>query len=903
MNTNPYVTKLFSLPDTLDKYREQIKKYTDEANYSAATLLAYDTLTLSNYEGDKLILDELLKKKWIKMTISGSLGKKLFQIAALFGYLEKFKDRDYYPLIELRRHIPPPSETTDLWLYFIRNINLANIAHVNGKTTAVIMSDDQAPGVWSDVDIAKDCDYNIECKGNFQSEYYFYNASLKVFDHFKPSNEIAEKIFSKYDLKNKMFIHYKKDVGVDFYLRCIEYTQLIDPEIKYIVCCADSDMEECKSLLNKFKSRCESRGEELHGDSFQLLQNENEVVTLWIIMLCDRGGISTSTSSFGWWGLWMNSVVSVLHNKKRMWIVDDAIKDSTKLMNNYISSRFTVIPRVLPVATTPGVAGSESNSELIPSYFINLDKRSDRWENLQALFEVCATKSVLKPIRFSAVDGKELEWNDEYKTLFRRDEKFVALNPYYFIKEYLYKGEIGCALSHYNAWKHIANLPNGEVVGVFEDDIYFNIGFSDRIRELKKWMLDSKELDIVFLGSNNKPLHNEIITSFASASSGGSTTRVIKFDDRIRTQGAGAYSYLITPEGASKLLMCIEKYGIPQPVDWFMMSLVNEVNIGLIQPHIVCSYMTHREGDKGDSDVQRDSDNFLELTFVKLLTNWTSSQDLVDKYKRFSMDGKGRWNNIQIVTEDEEADYTVIINHPRPDAKITHDSLHTIVLRMEPDVFSVNFGMFIDPDPRFFKAVNIPKYTHTSIEWQLTPTWYDFVTNNNVNLTKTKTISYVISELYILEGHKFRVDFVKYLQNSGLLPELELWGRSNNNNFKNHNGPLPEYEKDKGLMPYKYYISIENCAQRNYFSEKINEPFLCECLPFYWGCTNLEEYYHPLSFIRLDSTSFENSYKIIRNAIDNNEYEKRLPYIKESKRRILHEIGFFPELEKILKKP
>ena len=50
------------------------------------------------------------------------------------------------------------------------------------------------------------------------------------------------------------------------------------------------------------------------------------------------------------------------------------------------------------------------------------------------------------------------------------------------------------------------------------------------------------------------------------------------------------------------------------------------------------------------------------------------------------------------------------------------------------------------------------------------------------------------------------------------------------------------FDKEKAIIPYKYYFMCENNVEHNFATEKIWEPILCECLAFYWGCPNLEEY-------------------------------------------------------------
>ena len=75
---------------------------------------------------------------------------------------------------------------------------------------------------------------------------------------------------------------------------------------------------------------------------------------------------------------------------------------------------------------------------------------------------------------------------------------------------------------------------------------------------------------------------------------------------------------------------------------------------------------------------------------------------------------------------------------------------------------------------------------------------------------------------------------------------------------------------------------------------------MSEWLCFYYGCPNIDDFIHPQSYINIDLEDFEGSLEVIKSAIENNEWEKRLLYIRESKDKILNELQMFPVLEKVL---
>ncbi len=107
-------------------------------------------------------------------------------------------------------------------------------------------------------------------------------------------------------------------------------------------------------------------------------------------------------------------------------------------------------------------------------------------------------------------------------------------------------------------------------------------------------------------------------------------------------------------------------------------------------------------------------------------------------------------------------------------------------------------------------------------------------------------------------------------------------------------------EKDKAMFPYKYVFNAENHEIRNYYTEKLIDGILAECLVFYWGCPNIRDFFDERAYVKLELADFEKDFQTIVRAIEENWWEKRLPYIREAKQRILNETQFFPRIESIL---
>lgn len=147
---------------------------------------------------------------------------------------------------------------------------------------------------------------------------------------------------------------------------------------------------------------------------------------------------------------------------------------------------------------------------------------------------------------------------------------------------------------------------------------------------------------------------------------------------------------------------------------------------------------------------------------------------------------------------------------------------------------------------------------------------------------KTKLLSTVCSQRTgNATLHSTRVDFTWRLKNE--VPELDIYGH----------GVNPMNDKAEALDPYQFHIAVENHVYDHHLTEKLPDAFLGYTLPFYHGAPNTEDYFPKESFIPIDINDYERSREIIRFHLENNEYEDRLPFIIEARRRVLEEQNLF----------
>ena len=292
---------------------------------------------------------------------------------------------------------------------------------------------------------------------------------------------------------------------------------------------------------------------------------------------------------------------------------------------------------------------------------------------------------------------------------------------------------------------------------------------------------------------------------------------------------------------------------------------------------------------------------------VKMLCDWCSSKQLCQEWSNMCMDGFS-WNNIEITWENDNIDYYVIINRTN---ETDYDKSRTMIFQMEPWIYDdrknwgvKTWGEWSKPDSySFFHVHNHVNYLN-NVQWLLkqpiSVISKDFTEKNIDKIDNI--ITCVCSEKNNDIGHQLRNKFIHYIEENNHIHSirLQVFGKSNFHNFKSYIGKLLDDDKYNSLIQYKYHISCENNFEYNYATEKIWEPILCECLCFYNGCPNLEDYIDSNAFVRIDLNDFESSLQIINKAIQEDWWSQKLPYIRKEKQKILTELGFFPTLKNII---
>jgi len=271
------------------------------------------------------------------------------------------------------------------------------------------------------------------------------------------------------------------------------------------------------------------------------------------------------------------------------------------------------------------------------------------------------------------------------------------------------------------------------------------------------------------------------------------------------------------------------------------------------------------------------------MTNIMFLNSWgEADQRLLNRYGRQTPGETGIWKDLHGTANAAQADYFVILEGMPTGFDFAKKPC--LYLKREP--------LFVEPYRPVGGIMNHDwSDGHCGITWWL-DAGYDQL--NAMQFQKTRKLSAVVSAKY-----EFRLDYVKEV--SQRLPDgIDLYGRglSSAGLGANYKGELTHSGNCKlaGLAEYEYTLAIENSQQQNYWTEKLADAFLAGCMPLYWGCPNIYDFFPQESLHLIDLDSPDEIAKILQHkpTAANN------AAIREARNLILNEYNIWPTVKRIL---
>lgn len=222
---------------------------------------------------------------------------------------------------------------------------------------------------------------------------------------------------------------------------------------------------------------------------------------------------------------------------------------------------------------------------------------------------------------------------------------------------------------------------------------------------------------------------------------------------------------------------------------------------------------------------------------------------------------------------------------------------NTILVTMEPSSIAHYGKAFAKQFAHLITNQNDQELPHPNAQRSQTGNvWFYGKTLKEILKTtepkKSKKISTVCSDKQ--QGHtihKLRYDFTGQMEDK--ISQLERFGH----------GIKWINTKAEALDEYEFHVAIENQYAPDVWTEKLADTFLGFCVPIYYGCPNIFDYFPQESIILIDIYDFEGSISKIKKIINTpGEYERRLPAIKEARRRVIEDYNLLAMINNFIEK-
>lgn len=260
----------------------------------------------------------------------------------------------------------------------------------------------------------------------------------------------------------------------------------------------------------------------------------------------------------------------------------------------------------------------------------------------------------------------------------------------------------------------------------------------------------------------------------------------------------------------------------------------------------------------------------------------------------------GVWGNCHFFINKpiKECDYWIVFEGPaKKREKTICAKKNTILITAEPPTIKEYDQQFLNQFNTVITCHRKIKHKNPVFQQQGLPWHIGRRQRNHVNLSfsksyddlvaidhfrKDRKISVISSAKDFSAGHRQRIEFVKRLKDH-FGDQIDVFGR----------GFSEIEDKWDALARYKYHIALENCAVRDYWTEKLGDAYLAGCYPIYYGCPNIEKYFNNSALTKIDITQPQKAIHIIDSCFKESKYEQSVQEIMDARKDVLNRYNLF----------
>jgi hypothetical protein len=294
-----------------------------------------------------------------------------------------------------------------------------------------------------------------------------------------------------------------------------------------------------------------------------------------------------------------------------------------------------------------------------------------------------------------------------------------------------------------------------------------------------------------------------------------------------------------------------------------------------------------------------DEGKTLKRMRIALLLGGTSSSGF-DYFRPYlTPGGDERWQDVEYVPNPSGGTFDGLVVHQSVSPlahtfQLTCPSTRTLLVIKEPpevltlpEGYTRQFACVVSQDPRIKGPGRM--LTHSAHHWFVEVP--QAAALQEFQGTKTKLLSAVTSNKGDTAGHRQRVRFLRAAKDY-FGEALDWFGRG-----VQDIGP----RKSVGLLAYKYHICLENVQRPHYWTEKLADAYVSNCVPFYWGAPNIRDYFDPASLIPINVYDIGGSIARIQSAIAKDRYSGLQEKLAIARRAVVCDYHPYEMYARILK--
>jgi glycosyltransferase involved in cell wall biosynthesis len=278
---------------------------------------------------------------------------------------------------------------------------------------------------------------------------------------------------------------------------------------------------------------------------------------------------------------------------------------------------------------------------------------------------------------------------------------------------------------------------------------------------------------------------------------------------------------------------------------------------------------------------------------------WDCWGDLDEALLYLTPGGRGVWGDVAFVRETAFApDWHVIFNSPGANAVDITTSPSRVIFAIGEPPISVHRPLHagqgedtivLTSDEELAQLEKAPR--RYLLAPTMTRSWWVKKTYDELRATsvthKPRQLSWITSDLALLPGHRYRLDFLTRLRRE---VKFDLFGR----------GYRPIANKWESLAPYHYSIAFENARASYYFTEKLMDCFVAETMPLYFGSPDIERFFPAEAMVLIDPED-PDLFEKIKDVVASDRWERSRDAIREAKHLVLEKYNTFARLSALMK--